>query len=71
VEIIRAIVTKRFGKERIKKINAFGPYEDEDLNVKVIVEGIESQKEISKVAQEILHKLWDLGLDVPFGISKV
>jgi len=40
VEIIRAIVTKRFGKKRIKKINAFGPYEGEDLNVEVFVEGI-------------------------------
>lgn len=40
MEIIRAIVTKRFGKERIKKINAFGPYEGEDLNVEVFVEGI-------------------------------
>ncbi|MFQ6119717.1 MAG: hypothetical protein ACE5KE_07505 [Methanosarcinales archaeon] len=38
LSIIRTEVAKEFGEERIKEIEYFGPYEDEDLDVIVYVE---------------------------------
>ncbi|MFQ6120551.1 MAG: hypothetical protein ACE5KE_11800 [Methanosarcinales archaeon] len=70
IELIRNAVAEKFGENRIKKIDAFGPYEGEDLNVEVFVEGINRKdKEVIEVASKIQDKLWELGLDVPFGIS--
>ncbi|MFQ6071691.1 MAG: hypothetical protein ACE5KT_03180 [Methanosarcinales archaeon] len=71
IEIIRKEVAGKFGEDRIKEIIAFGPFEGEDLNVKVLVEGVDRKdKEVLELASKIQDKLWDLGLDVPFGISK-
>ncbi|MFQ6063596.1 MAG: hypothetical protein ACE5J9_10545 [Methanosarcinales archaeon] len=71
IEIIRKEVVEKFGEKQIKDIIAFGPFEGEDLNVMVIVEGVDRKsKEALEVASKIRHKLWDLDLDVPFGISK-
>ena len=37
IELIRSAVAEEFGESRKKKIEAFGPYEDEDLNVMIYV----------------------------------
>ncbi len=47
-EIIKMImdeVSKEFGAERIKDIKYFGPYEGEDLDVIVYVEGIDERND--------------------------
>jgi len=45
IKIIRDEVSKEFGAERIKDIEYFGPYEGEDLDVIVYVEGIDERKD--------------------------
>ncbi|MFQ6073186.1 MAG: hypothetical protein ACE5KT_10880 [Methanosarcinales archaeon] len=70
IELIRKEVAKEFGEDRIKKIEAFGPYEGEDLNVIISVQGIKDRKETHKVHSKLFDKLYDLGLDVPFSIVK-
>ncbi|MFQ6062743.1 MAG: hypothetical protein ACE5J9_06155 [Methanosarcinales archaeon] len=72
IEMVRDAVVKRFGADRIKEINAFGPYEGEDLNIIVLVEGIDERKDkyVLEVSRKLRHKFWNLGLDVPLAISK-
>ncbi|MFQ6063699.1 MAG: hypothetical protein ACE5KT_10495 [Methanosarcinales archaeon] len=70
VELIRKEVEKEFGAERIKKIDYFGPYEGEDLNVKVYVEGIDYRKDTVKVWNRLFDKFLELGIDVPLAITK-
>jgi len=45
IKIIKDEVSKEFGAERIKDIEYFGPYEGEDLDVIVYVEGIDERKD--------------------------
>jgi Mg2+/Co2+ transporter CorC len=45
IELIRSEVAKEFGEERIKDIEYFGPYEGEDLNVRVRTGGLEDRNE--------------------------
>ncbi|MFQ6055794.1 MAG: hypothetical protein ACE5J3_07420 [Methanosarcinales archaeon] len=67
--IIRELVAQKFGEDRIKRIDSFGPCEDEDLNVLVFVEGIDrNSKEVWDLRRKIRHKLDKLDLDVPFGL---
>jgi len=70
IELIRSAVAEEFGESRIKKIEAFGPYEDEDLNVMIYVEGIEEVKDTHKVWSKLFDKLDELDLDVPFSIAR-
>ncbi|MFQ6055509.1 MAG: hypothetical protein ACE5J9_07575 [Methanosarcinales archaeon] len=71
IEIIQSTIAKKFGEDRIKKIEAFGPYEGEDLNVMIYIEGIDEEgKDTMEVWRELFDKLYDLGLDVPFRIVK-
>jgi hypothetical protein len=53
IKIIRDEVSKEFGAERIKDIEYFGPYEDEDLDVIVYVEGIDDRKDTVGVGMRI------------------
>ncbi|MFQ6118810.1 MAG: hypothetical protein ACE5KE_02870 [Methanosarcinales archaeon] len=70
IELIRKEVVKEFGEHRIKKIRAFGPYEGEDLNVIVYVEGLKDRKEGYKVHSKLFDKFLELGIDVPLAIDK-
>ncbi|MFQ6057045.1 MAG: hypothetical protein ACE5J3_13815 [Methanosarcinales archaeon] len=70
IELIRREVAKEFGEERIKEIEYFGPYEGEDLNVRVRVEGLKDRKEGYKVHNKLFHKFIELGIDVPLSITK-
>ncbi|MFQ6056934.1 MAG: hypothetical protein ACE5J3_13250 [Methanosarcinales archaeon] len=71
IEIVRNIVSDKFGEERIKEIDAFGPYEGEDLNIEVVIEGIDERStEVNDVLTTLNHKFWDLDLDVPIAINK-
>lgn len=45
ITTIRDEVSKEFGAERIKDIEYFGPYEEEDLDVLVYIEGIYERKD--------------------------
>ncbi|MFQ6062891.1 MAG: hypothetical protein ACE5J9_06920 [Methanosarcinales archaeon] len=42
---IRKVVEEEYGADRIKEIEAFGPFEGEDLDVNIYVEGIEEYKD--------------------------
>ncbi|MFQ6062133.1 MAG: hypothetical protein ACE5J9_03030 [Methanosarcinales archaeon] len=68
IELVRREVVKEFGESRIREIKAFGPYECEDLNVVVLVEGIKDRKETYKVHSRLFDMLDELGLDVPLAI---
>ncbi|MFQ6121188.1 MAG: hypothetical protein ACE5KE_15030 [Methanosarcinales archaeon] len=70
IELIRKEVVKEFGEERIKEIKSFGPYEGEDLNVVVLVDGLKDIKETYKVHNRLFDMLDELGLDVPLAIMK-
>ncbi|MFQ6054829.1 MAG: hypothetical protein ACE5KT_03720 [Methanosarcinales archaeon] len=70
IELIRSEVAKEFGEGRIKKIRSFGPYEGEDLNVIVYVEGIDEDKEGLKMHNKLFHKFLELGIDVPLDITR-
>ncbi|MFQ6072468.1 MAG: hypothetical protein ACE5KT_07200 [Methanosarcinales archaeon] len=70
LEIIRKVVEEEYGADRIKEIEAYGPFEGEDLDVKIYVEGIEKYKDTTKVWSKLFDILYDLGLDVPFMILK-
>jgi len=70
IELIRSEVAKEFGEKRIKKIRAFGPYEGEDLNVIVYVEGIDEEKEGYKLHSKLFDQFIELGIDVPLHIAR-
>ena len=70
VELIRSEVAKEFGEKRIKDIEYFGPYECEDLNVRVRVEGLADRDEGYKVHSRLFDKFLELGIDVPLSIAR-
>ncbi len=68
--MIRSEVAKEFGEERIKDIEYFGPYEGEDLNVRVCVEGLADRDEGYSVHSRLFDMFLELGIDVPLSIAK-
>ena len=70
IKIIRDEVSKEFGAERIKDIEYFGPYEDEDLDVIVYVEGIDERKDTVGVGMRLFDMFYEMDLDVPLRISR-
>ena len=70
IELIRSEVAKEFGEERIKDIEYFGPYEGEDLNVRVHVKGLEDRNEGYGVHGRLFDKFLELGIDVPLAIAR-
>lgn len=70
IKIIRDEVSKEFGAERIKEIEYFGPYEDEDLDVIVYVEGIDDRKDTVGVGMRLFDMFLEMDLDVPLRIAK-
>jgi len=70
IKIIRDEVSKEFGAERIKDIEYFGPYEDEDLDVLVYVEGIDDRKDTVGVGMRLFDMFLEMGLDVPLRIAR-
>ena len=70
VKIIRDEVSKEFGAERIKDIDYFGPYEGEDLDVIVYVEGIDGYRDGLDVGMRLSDKFYEMDLDVPIAIER-
>ena len=70
IKIIRDEVSKEFGAERIKDIEYFGPYEDEDLDVLVYVEGIDDRKDTVGVGMRLFDMFLEMDLDVPLRIAR-
>ncbi len=70
IKIIRDEVSKEFGAERIKDIEYFGPYEEEDLDVLVYVEGIDERKDGLDVGMRLSDKFYEMDLDVPIAIMR-
>jgi hypothetical protein len=70
VQIIRDEVSKEFGAERIKDIDYFGPYEGEDLDVIVYVEGIDERKDTVGVGMRLFDMFDEMDLDVPLAIMR-
>jgi hypothetical protein len=70
IKIIRDEVSKEFGAERIKDIEYFGPYEDEDLDVIVYVEGIDERKDTVGVGMRLFDMFLEMDLDVPLRIAR-
>ena len=70
VQIIRDEVSKEFGAERIKDIDYFGPYEGEDLDVIVYVEGIDERKDTVGVGMRLFDMFDEMDLDVPIAIMR-
>jgi len=70
IKIIRDEVSKEFGAEKIKDIEYFGPYEGEDLDVIVYVEGIDERKDGLDVGMRLSDKFYDMNLDVPIAIMR-
>ena len=70
VQMIRDGVSKEFGAERIKGIKYFGPYEGEDLDVIVYVEGIDERKDTVGVGMRLFDMFDELDLDVPLAIMR-
>ena len=70
IKIIRDEVSKEFGAERIKDIEYFGPYEDEDLDVIVYVEGIDERKDTVGVGMRLFDIFLEMDLDVPLRIAR-
>ena len=70
IKIIRDEVSKEFGAEKIKGIEYFGPYEGEDLDVIVYVEGIDERKDGLDVGMRLSDKFYDMNLDVPIAIMR-
>jgi hypothetical protein len=72
-EIIKMImdeVSKEFGAERIKDIKYFGPYEGEDLDVIVYVEGIDERNDTVGVGMRLFDMFDEMDLDVPLAIMR-
>jgi len=70
IKIIRDEVSKEFGAEKIKDIEYFGPYEGEDLDVIVYVEGIDERKDGLDVGMRLSDKFYEMDLDVPIAIMR-
>ena len=70
VQIIRDEVSKEFGTERIKGIKYVGPYEGEDLDVIVYVEGIDERKDTVGVGMRLFDMFYEMDLDVPIAIMR-
>ncbi|MBC2748610.1 MAG: hypothetical protein HF975_16735 [ANME-2 cluster archaeon] len=70
IKIIRNEVSKEFGVERIKDIEYFGPYEGEDLDVIVYVEGIDERKDTVGVGMRLSDKFYEMDIDVPIAIMR-
>lgn len=70
IKIIKDEVSKEFGAERIKDIEYFGPYEGEDLDVIVYVEGIDERKDGLDVGMRLSDKFYEMDLDVPIAIMR-
>ncbi|PXF60540.1 MAG: hypothetical protein C4B59_09140 [Candidatus Methanogaster sp.] len=70
IQIIRDEVSKEFGVERIKDIEYSGPYEGEDLDVLVYVEGIDERKDGLDVGMRLSDKFYEMDLDVPIAIMR-
>ena len=70
IRIIRDEVSKEFGAERIRDIEYFGPYEGEDLDVIVYVEGIDERKDGLDVGMRLSDKFYEMDLDVPIAIEQ-
>jgi len=69
IKIIRDEVSKEFGADRINEIEYFGPYEGEDLDVIVYVEGINEREDTLDVSMRLFDMLYEMDLDVPFHIT--
>jgi len=70
IKIIKDEVSREFGAERIKEIEYFGPYEDEDLDVIVYVEGIDERKDTVCVGMRLFDMFLEMDLDVPLRIAR-
>ena len=70
VQIILNEVSKEFGAQRIKDVEYFGPYEDEDLDVIVYVEGIDERNDTVDVSMRLFDMFLEMDLDVPLRISR-
>ncbi len=70
IKIIKDEVSREFGAQRIKEIEYFGPYEDEDLDVIVYVEGIDERKDTVGVGMRLFDMFLEMGLDVPLRIAR-
>ena len=71
VKMIRDEVSKEFGAEMIiKGIKYFGPYEGEDLDVIVYVEGIKEYRDGLDVGMRLSDKFYEMDLDVPIAIER-
>ncbi|MBC2697379.1 MAG: hypothetical protein HF974_03370 [ANME-2 cluster archaeon] len=70
IKIIRNEVSKEFGVERIKDIEYFGPYEGEDLDVIVYVEGIDERKDTVGVGMRLFDIFDEMDIDVPLAIIR-
>jgi hypothetical protein len=70
IRIIRNEVSKEFGVERIKDIEYFGPYEGEDLDVIVYVEGIDERKDTVGVGMRLFDIFDEMDIDVPLAIIR-
>ena len=70
VRIIRDEVSKEFGAERIKGIKYFGPYEGEDLDVIVYVEGIDEYRDGLDVGMRLSDMFYEVDLDIPIAIER-
>jgi len=70
IKIIKNEVSKEFGAERIKEIEYFGPYDDEDLDVIVYVEGIDERKDTVGVGMRLFDMFLQMDLDVPLRIAR-
>ena len=70
IKIIKDEVSREFGAERIKEIEYFGPYEDEDLDVIVYVEGIDERKDTVGVGMRLFDMFLEMDLDVPLRIAR-
>jgi len=70
IKIIRNEVSKEFGVERIRDIEYFGPYEGEDLDVIVYVEGIDERKDTVGVGMRLFDIFDEMDIDVPLAIIR-
>ena len=70
IKIIRDEVSKEFGAERIKDVEYFGPYEEEDLDVIVYVEGINERNDTMGVRMRLFDMFLEMDIDVLLRIER-
>ena len=70
IKIIRDEVSKEFGAERIKDVEYFGPYEEEDLDVIVYVEGINERNDTMGVRMRLFDMFLEMDIDVLLRIAR-